>query len=564
LFTPTVTSSKDQEATFADNDNASLIVVDSSDDENSEPNNETGHDKDKEVEINSTDTDVEMNTVESQNCEVNLQNDIDNETDILSEDECETILSEISDNENDDIREQAIRQETRSDIDSESGSESDFDFDMRYTNLSDDSIDNENDNNVSVHDPEIDEIESDSFDSQNSSKSDKDNDSEHETNSGNQKFKQAEGGATAKKWLNVLEILSAFKNDQNMPVLDSAPSGDKSNLYFLVNNTDNLARRSANLPSLFYDDCGVWDTAKGKTEKIYVNMSDANKPAAVFLKNGVYTRERQIKGKKTYEPLIPQPDTSDVVLIIKYTTVLKRDPKFKKRVTWIDSGAEHNNAIWQYVGTYPITETPHGNAKNAADSYIRTDPVVMKHIKDNLDTKGPSEIYLEANREFPGRGPKSVQQIKDLKVNAKKTTAKKYEANIADDLLAVISMVNDQPTFVQKINIVPGRAPSIICYLKEQIDDLKSFLAMNTHQVLGLDRTFNLGSCYVTTIVYKNLKVIRKDSNDHPVLFGPMLLHFDGYKETYHDFLAHVKSVLDLDFRFGSHCRRLEFWQQFA
>ena len=43
---------------------------------------------------------------------------------------------------------------------------------------------------------------------------------------------------------------------------------------------------------------------------------------------------------------------------------------------------------------------------------------------------------------------------------------------------------------------------------------------------VGIDRTFNLGNFYVTSFVYKNERVIRKDSSDHPVFLGPQRSYF--------------------------------------
>ena len=62
------------------------------------------------------------------------------------------------------------------------------------------------------------------------------------------------------------------------------------------------------------------------------------------------------------------------------------------------------------------------------------------------------------------------------------------------------------------------------------------------HSVVGVDRTFNLGPCYVTTLVYKNMAVIRQESSDHPVFLGPVIFHFDGKIDTYVSFFTFVVS----------------------
>ena len=61
---------------------------------------------------------------------------------------------------------------------------------------------------------------------------------------------------------------------------------------------------------------------------------------------------------------------------------------------------------------------------------------------------------------------------------------------------------------------------------------------------VGIDRTFNLGNFYVTSFVYKNERVIRKDSSDHPVFLGPVFLHKEATFHNYHYFFSHISAIL--------------------
>ena len=83
--------------------------------------------------------------------------------------------------------------------------------------------------------------------------------------------------------------------------------------------------------------------------------------------------------------------------------------------------------------------------------------------------------------------------------------------NIANETLEVLGMVNDHP-FVQFIIHNKDQVPNVICHTNEQIIDLKHFVRISKHQAIGIDRTFNLGNYYVTTLVYKNQRVVRKES----------------------------------------------------
>jgi hypothetical protein len=53
-----------------------------------------------------------------------------------------------------------------------------------------------------------------------------------------------------------------------------------------------------------------------------------------------------------------------------------------------------------------------------------------------------------------------------------------------------------------------GQVPSIICYTDDQMTDLKHYLHKADNPIVGVDRTFNLGSFFVTSLVYKKPQVI--------------------------------------------------------
>ena len=58
------------------------------------------------------------------------------------------------------------------------------------------------------------------------------------------------------------------------------------------------------------------------------------------------------------------------------------------------------------------------------------------------------------------------------------------------------------------------------------------------------DRTFNLGPCFVTTLVYKKKSVVRKTNNEHRIFLGPVMFHFDGKTDSYTAFFWPLSTVL--------------------
>jgi len=99
-------------------------------------------------------------------------------------------------------------------------------------------------------------------------------------------------------------------------------------------------------------------------------------------------------------------------------------------------------------------------------------------------------------------------------------------------------MVNEHP-FVQQVIHKKGQVPSMICQTEDKMVDFKNFLSRQGGTV-GVDRTFNLGHFFVTTIVYKNHRVVKKDTKDPPIFIGPLLLHMDASYRTYYSFFTYI------------------------
>ena len=121
-----------------------------------------------------------------------------------------------------------------------------------------------------------------------------------------------------------------------------------------------------------------------------------------------------------------------------------------------------------------------------------------------------------------------------------------YNNNIADEMLQVLSMMNTHP-FVQQVIHTKGQVPSIICYTDDQMTDLKHYLHKADNPLVGVDRTFNLGSFFVTFLVYKNHRVFHKETKDQPIFAGPMLFHKDATYPTYLSLFSHLSALINID-----------------
>jgi hypothetical protein len=121
--------------------------------------------------------------------------------------------------------------------------------------------------------------------------------------------------------------------------------------------------------------------------------------------------------------------------------------------------------------------------------------------------------------------------------------------NFADEFQAVFNLAQSDKysseRFVRYVIATGDRVPSVILYTERQINELKAFCFRGTAgSVLSFDKTYNLGSIYVTVAVYKNLALHRKRTGDHPIYLGPIYLHGHSDTETYSFYFSHIAMQL--------------------
>ena len=324
-------------------------------------------------------------------------------------------------------------------------------------------------------------------------------------------------------------------------VHNEVPPGDKSNIYMLVDNKRNEGRFQSNQKCEFYDDCGVWISQKGNTCKSSYYL-EGDRLVYCELKNGKYSVKKRSNGKTSWIPLEPQPTDANLVILSKYYATLKENPTFQKHVTFVCKSPDSSLAsvaLFEYKGKQPTTT-----------SFTRTNPKTVDKIKEKIKHQKPKDIYADLRKDDSLNCARDFQVIRNQKYEQKikDKIARADRVNIADEILEVLGMVNDHP-FVQTIIHNKDQVPNIICYTTQQILDLKHFVKNATNQPIGIDRTFNLGNYFVTTLVYQNQRVIRKHSRvnpeEHPIFLGPIMLHKDATFKTYKSFLEQIKTELD-------------------
>ncbi|CAC5425436.1 unnamed protein product [Mytilus coruscus] len=163
------------------------------------------------------------------------------------------------------------------------------------------------------------------------------------------------------------------------------------------------------------------------------------------------------------DSLEPQPPQSDVITMHRYETVLKSNSAFKKHVSWFSSTSDtklSDIALYEYQGTYVIN----------SDNKVCTHPNIIPQVQSEFSDKKPKEIFLKMNQDNSMTAPRDTKQIKNAKYRQNKANQPSNSNNIADEILEVLSMLNDHP-FVQQVIYKKGQMPSILCYTEKQMTD---------------------------------------------------------------------------------------------
>jgi len=363
------------------------------------------------------------------------------------------------------------------------------------------------------------------------------------------------------------EVYRLLSTVQNTDIVQEVPRGPKENCHFFVANDVNVDRRRNNRSSRFWDDCGAWDRKQGRNvTNVFVKSPQVGQSASltsVKLHEGKYCTKKRVDKHITWQPLSPQPAHTDVVTIHAYYATLKADSGYRKRVSWLET--ESHVAMIEYVGTPPTGNQPHGLARVNCTEYVRTKPKLMDKMRNALEHRQqPRQVYetnvLNAQSFEVPRDHKQVRNLaSSVKASEEGPNGKGVGIkNLADDIQSIVQGLQNQ-SFVQSVILNNGKMPVAIAYTQDQVTDMKRFCARETpvslRSVVGIDRTFNLGPCFVTTLVYKNMAIVRKATNEHPIFLGPTLFHFDGKTETYLSFFCHLLSVLDAN---GVHTELLD------
>ena len=217
---------------------------------------------------------------------------------------------------------------------------------------------------------------------------------------------------------------------------------------------NNKLRSTAGKNRQYPDDCGVWDTSKGRSVKSHFVLEENNSVKYLTLRDGVYCSEKPISGKKVYKKIDPQPSAEKVIILSRYYTTLKRSNDYKRRVSRLESPAntQTSYSIVEYFGKYPDEVAPHGNSKHQNNMYTRTNPQILEEIARLSEGMNPRDVYKAMVLEDSFDAPKDFKQVRNVKYQQSTKQNKNkigIKNNVADEVLDCISMF-DSNEFVQQ------------------------------------------------------------------------------------------------------------------
>lgn len=248
------------------------------------------------------------------------------------------------------------------------------------------------------------------------------------------------------------------------------------------------------------------------------------------------------------EDKIPTGPKENIYILVKTTTNSKQEFPDDCGV-WGRAGTTVNSTFIEKDGKLKTVVVRDSQicVERKVQNVRRTDPAILReaaHITKQHHQM-PMTTCQQMMQNDSINAPRAKQIRDKVYRETKKTDSENFPLHkIADEVLCVINMCQNGENNVREIFLTPNKPPSVIVYSDEQLEDMKSNCIGPNGSVIGIDRTFNLGPCFVTTTTYKNVKILKRETLQNPIFLGPIFLHWDGETDSYFKFLCHLNSKL--------------------
>ena len=145
--------------------------------------------------------------------------------------------------------------------------------------------------------------------------------------------------------------------------------------------------------------------------------------------------------------------------------------------------------------------------------YCRTLDTTMKSMKNEIRYKDPEKVFEKfLNPDDKLGSSKNLKQSQNLKYQSSLEDRDfQKKGNIADHAVQLQELLKDKNNPVKIIwNTEETLLPNVILYNNDVINDIRAHCGTMCERkaVLGVDKTYNLGPCYLTVLTYRNRNLI--------------------------------------------------------
>lgn len=174
---------------------------------------------------------------------------------------------------------------------------------------------------------------------------------------------------------------------------------------------------------------------------------------------------------------------------------------------------------------HPLSPAKHKSTKKRFYPTSTSTKASIK--KEILSQTGPVDIYdgvFEAsggisNAEAISDLPRNARQVKNARAKARSSLSNKQE-------FGTFMMEAKNNDFIHNFEAVSQAGPRAVLASNFQLEDIENMCCNpQKFSIFSMDTTFNIGRLYFTSTVYQHLKLVHRETGEHPHLPGPALMH---------------------------------------
>ena len=104
---------------------------------------------------------------------------------------------------------------------------------------------------------------------------------------------------------------------------------------------------------------------------------------------------------------------------------------------------------------HPGKNTSHGYATTMYRPYFQTKPEIVTKVEQAVQHRKPKDLYASRIANNSADAPRDLKQVRRIKDKARKAGGPKAcGINIADDVLAAITLQQSSPEYIKKVILV--------------------------------------------------------------------------------------------------------------